>query len=99
MNMIKFFWYKHPETEEMFSDQRMVGYETKPLIKNGVKCELDPDYVPPTKEYKPLGPIRIYKDGQREVFEADSQYVKKMNPKNIRFQDGHVERYDSTKHC
>ena len=35
----------------------------------------------------------------REVFEADPQYVKKLNPKNIRFQDGHIERYDSTKHC
>lgn len=97
--MVKFFWYKHPKTGEMFSDQRMEGYEERPLIKKGIKCELDLTYKPPEKEYKALGPIRIYKDGQREVFEADPQYVKKMNPKNIRFQDGHIERYDSSKHC
>ena len=98
MQMIKFFWYKNPETEEMISDQRMVGYEEKPLICGGVKCEIDREYAPPVKEHKPLGPIRMYKNGQREVFEADPQYVKKMNPKNIRFQDGHIERYDSSKH-
>jgi len=99
MNMIKFFWYKHPKTGEMFSDQRMVGYEDKPFVINGVKCELDPDYVPPKKEHKPLGMIRIYKDGQRECFQADPGYVKKKKPKYIRFNDGHRERYDPTKHC
>ena len=99
MGMIKFFWYKHPKTGEMISDQRMVGYEEKPLMVKGEKCELDRDYKPPEKEYKPLGVIRVYKDGQRECFEADPQYVKKCNPKNIRFQDGHIERYDPTKHC
>lgn len=99
MNMIKFFWYKHPETGEMFSDQRMVGYEEKPLLKQGVKCELDPGYIPPEKEHKSLGMIRIYKDGQRECWEADPQYVKKMNPKYVRLQNGSQERYDPTKHC
>ena len=96
MNMIKFFWYKHPETGEMFSDQRMVGYETKPLIKNGVKCELDPDYVPPTKEHDKFNLAIINKN--REVFEADRDLVKKTNPKFIKFNDGHRERYDPGKH-
>ena len=99
VNMIKFFWYKHPKTKEMFSDQRMIGYEEKPLVIKGVKCEIVKDYTPPEKEYKPLGPIRVYKDGQREVFQADPQYVKKMSPKYIKFNDGHREIYDSTKHC
>ena len=99
MGAIKFFWYKHPKTGKMHSDQRMSGYEHKPLVVKGVKCELVPDYVPPLKEHKPLGPRRLYKDGQREVWEADPQYIKKMNPKYVKYQDGHRERYDSSKHC
>ena len=99
MGIVKFFWYKHPKTGEMFSDQRMEGYEDKPFVHKGVVCELIRDYAPPIKESKSLGVRQMFKDGQREVFEADPQYVKKMNPKNIRFQDGHIERYDPTKHC
>ena len=97
MNKIKFFWYKHPKTEEMFSDQRMVGYEERPLLKQGIKCELVLDYVPPKKEYKALGPLCI--DKNREVFQADPELVKKTRPKYVKFQDGHRERYDPTKHC
>ncbi len=94
--MIKFFWYKHPETREMFSDQRMGGYENRPLTKAGVKCELVRDYVPPVKKRKPLSFCIINKN--REVFQADSDYVKKCRPKYVKFQDGHRERYDPTKH-
>jgi len=99
MELVKFYWYKHPKTGEMFSDQRMKGFETKPLIVKGVKCELDLKYKPPRKKRKSLGPRRIYKDGQREVWEADPDYVKKCNPKYVKYQDGHKERYDPTKHC
>lgn len=95
--MIKFFWYKHPETGEMFSDQRMEGYGKRPLTKGGVECELVPGYVLPVKKRKPLSLCVINKN--REVFQADSDYVKKMNPKFVRYQDGHRERYDPTKHC
>lgn len=35
----------------------------------------------------------------RECFEMDSHYVKQVNPKIIRFRDGHKERYDPTRHC
>jgi hypothetical protein len=97
--MVKFYWYKHPKTGKMHSDQRMIGYEKNPLVVKGVKCELDRDYKPPEREFKPLGPIRIYKDGQREAWQADPDYVKKMNPKFVEYQDGHKERYDPTKHC
>lgn len=99
MGKIKFFWYKHPKTGKMYSDQRMEGYEHKPLVIKGVKCELFPDYVPPLKERKPLGVRQMFKDGQREVWEADPYYVKKCNPKYVKYQDGHRERYDSGKHC
>jgi len=94
--MVKFYWYKHPNTGEMFSDQRMKGFETKPLIIKGIKCELDLKYKPPRKKRKDLAPIIINKN--REVFQADREYVKKMNPKYVKFQDGHRERYDSSKH-
>lgn len=97
MGMIGFFWYKHPETGEMISDQRMIGFEEKPLVIKGVKCELVRDYEPPTEEQDGLPPAIINKN--REVFEADPDYVKKCNPKYVKFQDGHKERYDPTKHC
>lgn len=97
MSSIKFFWYKHPKTGEMRSDQRMEGYETKPLIIKGVKCELVPDYIPPDKSKDPYNLAIINKN--REVFEADPAYVKKCNPRFVQFQDGHKERYDPGKHC
>ncbi len=81
----------------MISDQRMVGYEEKPLTVKGVKCELVSDYVPPKKDSNKRNLAIINKN--REVFEADSNYVKKCNPRFVQFQDGHKERYDSTKHC
>ncbi len=95
--MTKFFWYKHPETEEMFSDQRLIGYETRPLVVKGIKCELVPDYVPPAKNRDDFSLAIINKN--REVFQADTDYVKRSQPKYIKFNDGHRERYDPTKHC
>ncbi len=94
--MVRFFWYKHPETGEIFSDQRMDGYEDIPLIIKGVKCELIRDYSPPEK-YDNERSLAII-DKNREVFQADREFVKKMKPKYVRFQDGHRERYDPTKH-
>ena len=96
--MINWFWYKHPETGEMFSDQRMIGYEKRPLIQGGVKCELVPNYKPPKKKKKKKVNIAII-NKNREVFEADPGYVKSCKPKYVQFQDGHKERYDPTKHC
>jgi len=94
---VRFYWYKYPETGEMISDQRMEGYETKPLVVKGVECELIPDYVPPSKESDDVNIAIINKN--REVFEADPGYVKSCKPKYVQFQDGHRERYDSSKHC
>ena len=96
--MIKFFWYKHPKTGEMFSDQRMVGYEETPFTIKGVKCVLVRDYAPPERDPdNKLNLALINKN--REVFEADREFVKKCRPKYVKFQDGHRERYDSSKHC
>ena len=43
--MTKFFYYKHPKTGEIFSDQRMIGFEGVPYKADGVECELLKDYV------------------------------------------------------
>ncbi len=94
--MIRFYYYKHPKTGEIFSDQRMEGFEEKPYIKNKVECKLVKDYKPKRKN-KTTGIAIINKN--REVFEADRDYVKKCNPRNIKFNDGHIERYNPGKHC
>ena len=93
---IKFFWYKHPKTGEMFSDQRMVGYEDKPFNCKGIDCELVRGYAPPEVDHdRNLAII----NKNREVFEADPWLVKKTNPKYVKYQDGHSERFDPNRHC
>jgi len=95
--MIRFYYYKHPKTGEIFSDQRMEGYEDVPLIVKGVKCELVRDYIPPEFIDDKYHLAIINKN--REVWEADPQYIKKCNPKFVKLQDGSRVRYDPTKHC
>jgi hypothetical protein len=94
---VKFFWYKSQKTGKMYSDQRMEGYEHIPLKKAGEVCDFMPDYQPPQMKDDKHRTIIINKN--REVFQADSDYVKKCKPKYVKFQDGHRERYDPTKHC
>ena len=94
--MTRFFWYKHPETGEMHSDQRMMGYEKRPLIVKGVKCDLVKGYEPPTGKKVKMRVAII--DKNAEVFERDADFVRKVNPKYVKFQDGHKERYNPNKH-
>lgn len=94
--MTKFFYYKHPTTDEIFSDQRMIGFEGVPYkTKDGVECELLKDYYPPSEKSKPTLYIEVK---NKEVFQEDRDFVKKCNPKYIKFNDGHRERYDPSKH-
>ena len=95
--MTKFFYYKHPKTGKIYSDQRLPGFENVPYkAPDGEVCELQKNYTPPAKKTKStIGII----DKNAEVFEKDPAYVKKCNPKFVRFRDGHKERYDPTKHC
>lgn len=96
--MTNFFYYKHPTTGKIYSDQRMIGFEANPYkSSDGIECELLKDYVPPIKESNAVNIAIINKN--REVFEADPEFVKKTNPRYVKFQDGHRERYDSSKHC
>ena len=95
--MTNFFYYKHPKTGKIYSDQRMIGFENAPYrASDGVECELLKDYSPPITERKnQLGII----NKNAEVFQKDSAYVKECNPRFVKFRDGHRERYDPTKHC
>jgi len=94
--MTKFYYYKHPKTGKIFSDQRMSGYETKPYVaSDGIECKFMKNYIPPSKKMKNrIGII----DKNAEVFQKDSDYCKKVAPKYVQFRDGHKEKYDPTKH-
>ena len=95
--MINFYYYKHPKTGKIYSDQRMIGFETKPYkASDGVECELLEDYSPPVEESKnQIGII----NKNAEVFQKDPEFVKKCKPRYVKFRDGHREKYDPTKHC
>lgn len=81
--------YEHPDTGEIFDDIRPFKKANKPFIApDGKKC----------KRIFSIKNVRGWR-GDREPFEADPDYVKSQKPKYIRFNDGHRERYDPTRHC
>ena len=94
--MTKFFYYKHPKTGKVYSDQRMIGFEMNPYkAPDGIVCELLKDYYSPSKV---KGPGLCIINKNAEVFQKDRDFVKKCNPKYIKFNDGHRERFDPSKH-
>ena len=94
--MIRFYYYQHPNTEKIYSEQRMDGFENKPYISpDGKKCKILKDYNPFSNEHKSTFGI-INKNA--ECFEKDPAFVKKCRPKFVRYNDGHREKYDSTRH-
>lgn len=94
--MVKWFYYKHPKTGKIFSDQRMEGFEKKPYkTLDGTECELVQDYEPPREEHSnQLGII----NKNAEVFEKDPDYIRKVKPKYVKYRDGHRELYNPNKH-
>lgn len=87
--MSPIYEYRHPDTGEIFEELRLMKDIDKPFIADdGKKCKR---LQVPTR-------VAGWKKN-KEVFEADSSFVKKMNPKYIKFKDGHKERYNPTKHC
>jgi len=96
------YHYKHPRTNEVFEEFRQVNNRNKKFIApDGVKCEriyYNYNEIDIRKNIRKN--IRTSRAGEKlEVFQADPLYVKKCRPKTIKFRDGHVERYDPTKHC
>ena len=89
--MSPIYSYKNPKTKKIFEKIRGFKDSKKPFIlDDGTICKriLFPD----TK-------IGLWiKNNNAEVFQKDPDYVKKCNPKYVKFRDGHKEKYDSTKH-
>ena len=90
--------YKHPKTGEEFEEIRSFTNMDKPFIaEDGVKCKR---VLFPMTKPDPKKGNRSSRAGKKlECFEADPGYVRKMNPKTIKFNDGHVEKYNPNKHC
>jgi hypothetical protein len=90
------YTYQHPVTKKIYEDLRSVSDRDKPLVlDDGTKCER----ILFAKSDKPAN-ARTSRAGEKlEPFQADPDFVKKMNPKYIKFRDGHRERYDPNKHC
>ena len=89
-----FYDYKHPKTDEIFTIRRSMKDRKKVYIApDGEECEFVSFWVSPKK-----GTVGVITSGGKEVFEAFPNDVKKMNPKKIKFRDGHKEKYDQTKH-
>lgn len=82
------YLFKHPLTNEIFESRRSFS-------------QIDEPYMAPDGTVCPR--IQVFTvskaiNKNREVFQVDPDYVKKCNPKYVRFRDGHRERYDPTKH-
>ena len=87
--MSPIYVYIHPDSGEEFEEIRRVEDRNKPFTApDGVKCKR-----------QEVGTNIKGWNGKREVFEADPGYVKSCKPKYVKFQDGHKEKYDPTKHC
>ena len=92
----KFYRYIHPNTGEIFKVLRdVVDRDTPYILEDGVVCERKKD---PSEKMRG-GPNRYGGRSDREVFELDPDYAKKVKPKYVRYRDGHKEKYDPTKHC
>lgn len=82
--------YKHPKTGEIFTEIRKIKDRDKPFTApDGEVCE--------RIFFSKMGYMgRSEKD--REVFELDRDYAKKIRPKYVKYRDGHREFFDPTRH-
>ena len=83
--------YRHPQTQQDYEVLRSFADADKPFYApDGKKCN---------RVLFPASRSLAIVDSNAEVFEVDPEYCKKVQPKYVRFRDGHRERYDPTKHC
>lgn len=83
--------YRHPETSEEFETIRPWQKRDEPYIHNdGIECPRVE--VPGSMGYCGLA------TKEREVFQVDRELVHKCKPKKIKFRDGHIEKFNPTKH-
>jgi len=92
MARFQIYKFKHPKTCEIFSDFRNVeNADDEFKAPDGIVCE--PHGLHMIK--KKSGVVVNGKEG----FEKHPDYYKEMNPKFVKYRDGHKERYDPTRHC
>lgn len=91
--------YKNSKTGELIEDLRPMSERNEPLIlEDGTVCERCFDEEQTIDEKKRIR--RQYKGTRgHEGFEVDPSYYKALNPKYVKFKDGHREKYDPNKHC
>lgn len=81
----------HPKTEEIFTEIRQMSDRDKPFIApDGEICE--------RVLFSKMGYMGR-SEKERECFELDPHYCKKVSPKWIKYRDGHREKFDPTRHC
>ena len=89
--------YLHPQTGELIEELRPMKECNEPLIlEDGTVCERDysGEQTVDKKRRRDYRGVRGH-----EGFEVDPSYYKTLNPKRVRFKDGHTEKYNPTKHC
>lgn len=92
MATFRIFKFQHPKTLEIYSDFRNVKDIGLPFIApDGAKCKLYGENIKNCKS----GVVNRTSEG----FERYPGYYREMNPKKVKYLDGHSERYDPTKHC
>ena len=83
------YTYKNPKTDEEFDEIMPFSHGDKPFIlEDGTEC-------PRIFSVSGLGIV----DKNAECFEKDAAFVKKMKPRTIKFNDGHIEKYNPDRHC
>jgi len=86
--MCPIYEYKHPETNEIFTELRSVKNRNKKFhAPDGLECE------------RVVGTIGKPINKGKEGWERYPDYYKETNPKYVRHKDGNKEKYDPTKHC
>ena len=79
--------YEDPDTGEIFEEFRCMDDRNKPFISpSGKKCK------------KIVSRCSGWVEN-REGWERDPSYYKKMKPKYVKDQQGNRHLYDPTKHC
>jgi len=89
--------YRHPKTGDLIEELRPMSECKKPLVlADGTICErvFGGEQTINNKRRRQYRGVRGH-----EGFEVDPDYYKALNPKKVRFKDGHTEPYNPDKHC
>ena len=89
------YFYRHPETEEIFEVNRSFSDQKKPFIaEDGTKCEFLPWYLHPDADQMGGKHPKGLVDKQCEPWQKDPAYVRKIKPKYIKTRSGKRVKYN-----